>query len=48
MFKEKKEGNPQEIDKIMSKILKHTETEILKSESLITPGGEPNIERIKT
>ncbi|KAI3456189.1 hypothetical protein Pfo_012852 [Paulownia fortunei] len=47
LFKEKKEDDPQQIDRIMSKILKHAETQLLKSESLITHDGKPNIERIQ-
>ncbi|GFQ05346.1 hypothetical protein PHJA_002678700 [Phtheirospermum japonicum] len=47
LFKEKKHDDPQEMDKIMSKILKHAETQLLKSESLITDDGKPNIERIQ-
>ncbi|KAL9146273.1 hypothetical protein ABFS82_13G099800 [Erythranthe guttata] len=48
LFKEKKENDPREMDKIMSKILKHAETQLLKSESLITPDGKPDIERIQS
>lgn len=47
VFKEKKEDDPQEIARIMSKILKHAETNLLKSELLITEDGKPNIERIQ-
>ncbi|KAK4485287.1 hypothetical protein RD792_007920 [Penstemon davidsonii] len=48
LFKEKKEHDPKEMDQIMSKILKHAETEVLKAESLVTPDGKPNIEGIQT
>ncbi|KAG8369841.1 hypothetical protein BUALT_Bualt14G0055600 [Buddleja alternifolia] len=49
LFKKKKEDNdPREMDRIMSKILKHSETQLLKAESLITDDGKPNIERIRT
>ncbi|XP_073146572.1 sodium/calcium exchanger NCL-like [Henckelia pumila] len=48
LFKERKEDDPREIDRIMSKILKHAQTQMLKSESLITEDGRPNIERIRT
>ncbi|PIN05807.1 Calmodulin and related proteins (EF-Hand superfamily) [Handroanthus impetiginosus] len=41
-FKEKKK----EIDKIMSKILKHAEKELLKSK-LLSPNGEPDTGKIK-
>ncbi|KAL8468164.1 hypothetical protein ACS0TY_031417 [Phlomoides rotata] len=47
VFKEKKQDDPQEIARIMSKILKHAETNLLKSELLITEDGKPNIERIQ-
>ncbi|KAL3643493.1 hypothetical protein CASFOL_014308 [Castilleja foliolosa] len=47
LFKEKKHDDPQEMDKIMSKILKHAETQLLKNESLITDDGKPNIEGIQ-
>ncbi|KZV57548.1 hypothetical protein F511_03008 [Dorcoceras hygrometricum] len=43
----KKEDDPKEIDRIMSKILKHAQTQLLRSESLITEDGKPNIERIQ-
>ncbi|CAI9783711.1 unnamed protein product [Fraxinus pennsylvanica] len=43
----KKEDDPEEIDRIMSKILIHAETRLLKAESLITEDGNPNIEGIK-
>ncbi|KAL0305671.1 UNVERIFIED_CONTAM: Sodium/calcium exchanger NCL1 [Sesamum radiatum] len=33
--------------RIMSKILKHAETKMLKAESLITPEGKPNTEQIQ-
>ncbi|PIN23301.1 Ca2+ sensor (EF-Hand superfamily) [Handroanthus impetiginosus] len=46
LFKERKEYDPKEIDKIMSKILKHAEKELLKSKSLITQ-GKPDTENIK-
>ncbi|KAK6124222.1 hypothetical protein DH2020_042058 [Rehmannia glutinosa] len=48
IFKEKKEDDPQQMDRIMSKILKHAETQLLRSESLITDDGKPNVERIQT
>ncbi|XP_073273858.1 sodium/calcium exchanger NCL-like [Primulina huaijiensis] len=48
VFKEKKEDDPKEIDRIMSKILKHAQTRLLRSESLIAEDGRPNIERIQT
>lgn len=48
LFKEKKEHDPSEIDRIMSKILTHCQNQLLKSESLVTPDGRPNMERIKT
>ncbi|CAA2999336.1 sodium calcium exchanger NCL-like [Olea europaea subsp. europaea] len=40
------QSSPIEIDQIMSKILKHAESQLLKGESLITEDGKPNIERI--
>lgn len=46
LFKEKKENKSEKMDKIMAKILKHSEGHLLKSESLITENGEPNMERI--
>ncbi|XP_073037394.1 sodium/calcium exchanger NCL1-like [Primulina eburnea] len=48
VFKEKKEDDPKEIDRIMSKILKHAQTKLLRSEYLITEDGRPNIERIRS
>ncbi|KAL6546537.1 hypothetical protein OROMI_022258 [Orobanche minor] len=48
LFKETKHDDPQQMDRIMSKILKHAETQLLKSKSLITDEGKPNIERIQT
>ncbi|XP_057764345.1 sodium/calcium exchanger NCL1-like [Salvia miltiorrhiza] len=47
LFKEKKENRGQMMDRIMAKILKHAEGRLLKSESLITENGKPNIDRIK-
>lgn len=47
LFSERKENDPQEIERIMSKILKHAETKMLKAESLITPDGKPNTEQIQ-
>ncbi|XP_075513691.1 sodium/calcium exchanger NCL-like [Primulina tabacum] len=47
VFKEKKEDDPKEIDRIMSKILKHAQTKLLRSEYLIED-GRPNIERIRS
>lgn len=46
IFKEKKENKSEKMDKIMAKILKHSEGHLLKSELLITENGEPNLERI--
>ncbi|KAL0442688.1 UNVERIFIED_CONTAM: Sodium/calcium exchanger NCL1 [Sesamum latifolium] len=46
LFSERKENDPKEIERIMSKILKHAETKMLKAESLITPDG--NTEQIQT
>lgn len=46
-FNKINENKPQEIDLIMSRILKHAESLVLKAESLITEYGEPNIESIK-
>ncbi|XP_051124985.1 sodium/calcium exchanger NCL1-like [Andrographis paniculata] len=48
IFKENKENDPKEIDRIMSKILKHAQTQLLKSESLIGEDGKPNVGRIQT
>ncbi|XP_073146437.1 sodium/calcium exchanger NCL-like [Henckelia pumila] len=48
VFKEKKEDDPKEIDRIMSKILKHAQTQLLRSESLIAEDGRPNVDRIQT
>ncbi|KAL0398512.1 UNVERIFIED_CONTAM: hypothetical protein Sradi_2194500 [Sesamum radiatum] len=48
LFNERKENDPKEIERIMSKILKHAETKMLKAESLITPDGKPNTEQIQT
>ncbi|KAL0353014.1 UNVERIFIED_CONTAM: Sodium/calcium exchanger NCL1 [Sesamum angustifolium] len=47
LFSERKENDPKEIERIMSKILKHAETKMLKAESLITPEGKPNTEQIQ-
>ncbi|CAI9783717.1 unnamed protein product [Fraxinus pennsylvanica] len=44
--KDGQQFSPIEIDKIMSKILKHAESQLLKGESLIMEDGKPNIERI--
>ncbi|CAI9783712.1 unnamed protein product [Fraxinus pennsylvanica] len=46
-FNKINENKPQEIDLIISRILKHAENQVLKAESLITEDGEPNIESIK-
>ncbi|PIN23300.1 Calmodulin and related proteins (EF-Hand superfamily) [Handroanthus impetiginosus] len=46
IFKEKKKYHPKDIDKIMSKILKHAEKELLKSKLLFSD-GEPDTEKIK-
>ncbi|KAL1537815.1 sodium/calcium exchanger NCL-like [Salvia divinorum] len=47
LLKEKNENNSSDIDKIMAKVLKQAEGQLMKSEALITENGEPNIERIK-
>ncbi|XP_047955245.1 sodium/calcium exchanger NCL-like [Salvia hispanica] len=47
LFREKRENRGQTMDRIMSKILKHAEGQLLRSESLITENGKPNINRIK-
>ncbi|XP_057764344.1 sodium/calcium exchanger NCL-like [Salvia miltiorrhiza] len=47
LLKERKENNSSDIDRIMAKILKQAEGQLMKSEKLITDNGEPNVERIK-
>ncbi|KAL2494759.1 sodium/calcium exchanger family protein/calcium-binding EF hand family protein [Forsythia ovata] len=41
------EENKLEIDQILSKILKHSESQLLKEESFVTDDGKPNTESIK-
>ncbi|KAH6777718.1 hypothetical protein C2S52_006683 [Perilla frutescens var. hirtella] len=48
LLKEKKENNSPTIDRIMSKILKQAEGQLMRTEALITNDGEPNIERIRS
>ncbi|XP_042025987.1 sodium/calcium exchanger NCL-like [Salvia splendens] len=47
LLKEKNENNSSDIDRIMAKVLKQAEGQLLKSEALIADNGEPNVERIK-
>ncbi|XP_022893247.1 sodium/calcium exchanger NCL-like [Olea europaea var. sylvestris] len=47
LISQKNENNPEEIDRVMSKILMHAETRLLQAESLITEDGNPNIDGIK-
>ncbi|KAL2475260.1 sodium/calcium exchanger family protein/calcium-binding EF hand family protein [Abeliophyllum distichum] len=47
-FNKINENRPEEIDLIMSKILKHAESQILKAESLVTEDGKPNTDSIKS
>lgn len=47
LLKEKNENNSFDIDRIMAKVLKQAEGQLLKSEALIADDGEPNVERIK-
>lgn len=47
LFKENKEDDPRKKELVVSKILKHAETELLKSQSLVTADGKPNDEQIK-
>ncbi|KAL2494931.1 sodium/calcium exchanger family protein/calcium-binding EF hand family protein [Forsythia ovata] len=47
-FNKINENRPEEIDLIMSKILKHAESQVLKAESLVTEDGKPNTDSIKS
>lgn len=47
LLQEKNESNSPDIDRIMSKILKQAEGQLMLSEALITHEGEPNVERIQ-
>lgn len=47
LISQKNENNPEEIDRVMSKILMHAETRLLQAESLMTEDGNPNIDGIK-
>ncbi|KAG8369839.1 hypothetical protein BUALT_Bualt14G0055400 [Buddleja alternifolia] len=46
--KSKEETDPQEMNRIKLRILKHAENKLLKAEALIKDDGTPNKERIKT
>ncbi|KAH6829133.1 hypothetical protein C2S53_014827 [Perilla frutescens var. hirtella] len=46
LFKDKKANKGEMMDKVMAKVLKHSQGQLLKSELLITENGEPNMERI--